>query len=493
MHIAFLNPQGNFDPADSHLTEHPDFGGQLVYVKEVALAMAGLGHRVDILTRRIRDPEWPEFSGDADFYPESPENPRILRLPCGGDAFLPKEELWPHLESWVDGILAAYGSALPDVTTAHYADGGYAGALIATRAGLPFTFTGHSLGAQKMDKLGIDPAKAAEIEARFHFSKRIAAERLSMTRASRIVVSTDQERREQYAHPLYLGAIDADHEDRFQVIPPGVNERIFTIEPQPHDASLHRRLEHALGKAAEDPFVVVSSRLDEKKNILGVVRAFAASAPLRQRARLALFLRGITDPAKEIGRLREGEQAVLAPILDTIDKAGLGARVSYVDVRSQADLAAAYRFFAARKSVFALPSLYEPFGLAPIEAAACGLACVATAHGGPSEIFADGSGLLVDPGDEESIARGLIGGLDRFETLSRAGRERVRARYTWTRTAEAYLELLKTVLREGPVPREPLPALDASGLIARHLAGHEPVEATDHERAGSPLRGQGQP
>ena len=30
MHIVFMNPQGNFDPKDSYLTEHPDFGGQLV-------------------------------------------------------------------------------------------------------------------------------------------------------------------------------------------------------------------------------------------------------------------------------------------------------------------------------------------------------------------------------------------------------------------------------------------------------------------------------
>lgn len=44
MRIAFLNPQGNFDPADSYWTEHPDFGGQLVYVKQVALAMGELGH-----------------------------------------------------------------------------------------------------------------------------------------------------------------------------------------------------------------------------------------------------------------------------------------------------------------------------------------------------------------------------------------------------------------------------------------------------------------
>ena len=68
MHIVFLNPQGNFDPADSYLTEHPDFGGQLVYVKELAQAMAQQGHKVDIVTRRIRDSSWPEFFADQDSY-----------------------------------------------------------------------------------------------------------------------------------------------------------------------------------------------------------------------------------------------------------------------------------------------------------------------------------------------------------------------------------------------------------------------------------------
>ena len=46
MHVAFVNPQGNFDPNDSYWTAHPDFGGQLVYVKELALAMGNLGHKV---------------------------------------------------------------------------------------------------------------------------------------------------------------------------------------------------------------------------------------------------------------------------------------------------------------------------------------------------------------------------------------------------------------------------------------------------------------
>ena len=81
MHIVFLNPQGNFDPADSYLTEHPDFGGQLVYVKELAQAIAQQGHKVDIVTRRIRDPSWPEFFADQDSYSICKEN---LRLPAEG-------------------------------------------------------------------------------------------------------------------------------------------------------------------------------------------------------------------------------------------------------------------------------------------------------------------------------------------------------------------------------------------------------------------------
>ena len=93
MHVAFLNPQGNFDPRDSYWTAHPDFGGQLVYVKELALAMGKLGHGVDIVTRQIVDPDRPEFAGETDAYPGH-ENVRILRIPCGPDRFSPKEELW---------------------------------------------------------------------------------------------------------------------------------------------------------------------------------------------------------------------------------------------------------------------------------------------------------------------------------------------------------------------------------------------------------------
>ncbi len=155
MHIVFMNPQGNFDPKDSYLTEHPDFGGQLVYVKELAQAMSKRGHKIDIVTRRIRDVSWPEFSADQDTYPGFEGSLRILRFSFGGNNFLNKEELWPHIPDLVNKMLQFYGENQPDFITSHYADGGYAAKIALELAGIPFSFTGHSLGAQKLDKLAV--------------------------------------------------------------------------------------------------------------------------------------------------------------------------------------------------------------------------------------------------------------------------------------------------------------------------------------------------
>ena len=464
MRIAFLNPQGNFDPEDSHLTEHPDFGGQLVYVKETALAMADLGHEADIITRRIRDDAWPEFGEDEGTYPGYEGRVRILRFPCGGDVFLAKEHLWPHMPEFVDRMLGFYGDSLPDFFTAHYGDGGYCAVLAEEKTGIGFTFTGHSLGAQKLDKLGTTLENMDAMEDRFRFSRRIAAERMSMRRAHRIITSTDQERREQYSHPLYAGAVDVDAPRTFRVQPPGVNTRIFTHEPQPGDDEVEAMLARKEGEGG-DPFVLVSSRLDEKKNILGVVQAFAQSKALRKKARLAICIRGIDDPFAEISSLSDAERGVLRPILDLIEGAGLKERTIFLNIGSQKALAATYRRMAARGSIFALTAFYEPFGLAPIEAAAAGLACAATKNGGPSEIFESDTGVLVDPFDADDIARGLLDALARQKELSVSAREMVLRKYTWRQTAEGYLAAIQDAPRGDNDVLHP----DASDLIKAYL------------------------
>ena len=475
MHVAFLNPQGNFDREDSYLTEHADFGGQLVYVKELSLALARSGVQVDIVTRQIDDPDWPGFSKQIDYYTECQDRLRILRIPFGGPRFLEKETLWPHIPEFVDNLLTFYGDERPDYLTAHYADGGYSAGLLQAKTGLGFTFTGHSLGAQKMDKLDIDSINNPELEKHFHFSRRIDAERLAMQRADTVVTSTRQERFEQYAHALYAGAIDPTDDSHFAMIPPGVNTDIFSDTIGAIDEETHRQLTQRVGDESQ-PYVLVSSRLDEKKNIIGVVKAYAESTDLRKRTRLALCVRGMEDPFNELQTLPEAEQAVLRPILETIDSAAMRHQVDFFNILSQQQLASTYRFFARRGSVFVLSSFYEPFGLAPIEAAACGLPVVATKNGGPSEIFANGSALLVDPEDPQDIATGILTALDHHARYAKMGKDRVLSRYTWSQTARDYMNTIEKNMQRPRRTNKDISPLDASARITAYL-----------EKTGAPL------
>lgn len=459
MHIAFLNPQGNFNPQDSYWTEHPDFGGQLVYVKELALAMAAQGHHVDILTRRIQDPAWPEFSAPIDTYPGQ-QNVRILRLPCGPDRFLPKEALWPYLAtSWVPEIVAFYEreGQLPDFCTAHYADGGLAGVLMKRACGCPFTFTGHSLGAQKMDKLGANPNNLAQLDERFQFKRRLAAERLSMDRADVIVTSTRQEREEQYGHRAYADIFTDRALSPFAVIPPGVNQRIFNPQETALDAVIQSRMDAALARdlATERrglACILASSRLDPKKNHLGLVAAYAADPELQACANLLLVVRGLPDPLHDYDRLGAAEADLMGAIIDILDQHELWGKVSGFSLESQLELAAAYRVLAQRGSVFCLTALYEPFGLAPLEAMSCGLPAVVTRNGGPSESMRTDTqefGVLVDPTSTLDIAKGLkrlLTSRATWRTLRDAGLQRVQDRYTWDRTAAGYLARMDQVL-----------------------------------------------
>jgi sucrose-phosphate synthase len=483
MHCAFINPQGNFDPTDSHWTAHPDFGGQLVYVKQLALAMGALGHQVDIVTRQIVDPAWPEFAAATDGYPGHP-NVRIVRIPCGPPTFLPKEELWPALGSeFVPRLLARYAreGVTLDAITAHYGDGGLCAALIGERAGVKYSFTAHSLGAQKMDKLKVNRRNLADLDARYHFTQRVFAERISMNRSAVNVTSTSQERYSQYTHNAYRGAIDPTDDARFAVVPPGVAMEIFDRSARyAAEDEVHQHVRDCLERDLRPerlnlPCIVASSRLDPKKNHIALLEAFAGSPMLRETANLVVITSDLDDPLKEYRQAGTTEQGVLSALMEVIERQHLHGEVSMFALRNQGQLAAGYRYFAGLRSVFSLTALYEPFGLAPLEAMAAGLPAVVTKFGGPSESLREGDqefGILVDPNNPTEISTGLFlltGNQARWQRFADAGYNRVLSHYTWQRTAEGYLAALSGERRGLDRPTEEL----------RAAAGTETHEAVE--------------
>ncbi len=459
--ITFFNPQGNFDPEDSYWTEHPDFGGQLVYVKEIAIALAKeFSLDVDIITREIRDPDWPEFSGRIDSYPVS-DRVRIIRIPFGGSRFLAKEQLWPHLKEYVEGIEEFYQEEdrRPDFVTTHYADGGLAGALYREKTGIPFSFTGHSLGAQKMDKLNVNPDNLDAMLERFKFHCRLAAERVSMANSSTIFVSTSQERDEQYNHRAYRQAILDDFETKFALAPPGVNTDIFNPDRGPADKKIQEKIREMFtrdltAERQDLPAIIAASRLDSKKNHRGLVKAFAYNRKLQEKANLVITLRGIENPFEDYSQAGPEEQEILDEIMEIISEHNLKGKVSLFSLASQQELASCYRILAERRSAFALTAFYEPFGLAPIEAMASGLPVAATCNGGPAEILREQNekyGVLIDPEDPGDIARGLLEIFSQkgnWEKYHQAGLKRVRTSYTWEATAGRYWERIADILED---------------------------------------------
>ena len=115
-----------------------------------------------------------------------------------------------------------------------------------------------------------------------------------------------------------------------------------------------------------------------------------------------------------------------------------------------------------------MTAFYEPFGLAPIEAAACGLAVVATKNGGPSEIFEDGSGILIDPFDNKDIAEGFLKGVREYKYCAALGKQRVKAKYTWEKTAGAYLAVIEKGTQQLQDQAVLIPELNARDRILNY-------------------------
>jgi len=118
------------------------------------------------------------------------------------------------------------------------------------------------------------------------------------------------------------------------------------------------------------------------------------------------------------------------------DRLGVRARLRLAGQVSRDAMPALLR----SADVVACVPWYEPFGIVPLEAMACGVPVVASAVGGLIDTVVDGvTGVLVPPRDPSALARALhalLADEARREAYGLAGLDRVEVRYTWSRVAE---------------------------------------------------------
>lgn len=442
LYIVLISLHGLVRGHDLELGRDADTGGQVLYVVELARALAAHPDvaRVDLLTRQVFDPK---VSSDyAQPLERLTDKASIVRLACGPRRYLRKEVLWPYLDCFADQALQHVRRVdrVPDVVHGHYADAGYAGARIAGPLGVPLLFTGHSLGRVKRARLLAQGAQEEAIESQYNMSRRIEAEESTLDAAARVVASTRQEIEEQYQ--LY----DNYQPRRMLMIPPGVNlERFHPPHRREPDPPIAAELARFL-RAPRKPMILALSRPDERKNLSTLVRAYAEHAPLRDKANLVI----VAGNRDDIEDMERGPRDVLNELLRLIDRYDLYGKVAYPKHHGAADVPDLYRLTARTRGVFVNPALTEPFGLALIEAAASGAPLVATNDGGPREIIAMcRNGQLIDPLDAPHLGEVLYAVLSNRKQLRRWSRNGVRGAhryYSWESHVQKYLHHVHKLL-----------------------------------------------
>lgn len=214
-------------------------------------------------------------------------------------------------------------------------------------------------------------------------------------------------------------------EERIVVTHLGVDQSFFqSVNPSETSPILQR-----FGIPSGRPLVLYVGGIDQRKNISGLLRSFEILRRICQERRFPmpiLFMAGNIHTDAQFPKLERLKKELK-----------LEEDVLHPGFVSDADLRRLYSL----SSVFFFPSLYEGFGLPPLEAMAAGAPVVSSGTSSMPEVLGDAA-ILVDPNDHETAARELFSVLQNSE-LSASLRERGRkqaARFSWTATGEQTLK-----------------------------------------------------
>ncbi|WP_406816689.1 glycosyltransferase [Mycobacterium sp. M23085] len=382
-----------------------DAGGQNVHVAELSSALARRGHDVVVYTRRD-DPQLPDCVETTDGY-------AVVHVPAGPARVRPKDQLLQYMYGFAHFLDDRWLSGAPDVAHAHFWMSGVATQRAARAHAIPTVQTFHALGLTKKLHQGTDdtsPGCRIQVEA-------------EIARAADWVAATSTD---EVFELVRMGR----SRSRTSVVPCGVDTDAFA--PCGPVAVRGRR-----------PRIVSVGRLVARKGFDTLIRAL----PRIPGAELVIVG---GPPARDLDKDEQAQRLKALAI-----ELGVGDRVCLRGGVTRAEMPALLR----SADVVACTPWYEPFGIVPLEAMACGVPVVATAVGGIRDTVVDGvTGRLVPPKDPDALAYAIatvICDRRRGRTMGEAGRERARVRYTWDRVAadtERIYEKVSPALREVSTP-----------------------------------------
>jgi D-inositol-3-phosphate glycosyltransferase len=393
-----------------------DAGGQNVHVAALSEALAKRGHHVTVYTRR-----------DATGLPSRVRVGHrfdVVHVDAGPACHVPKDELLPYMGELADGVARDWGQRPPDVVHGHFWMSGLAALDAARRpdAGyrVPVIQTFHALGTVKRRHQGAEDTSPQE--------RRWLEPGVGRS-ADRIIATCSDEVFELKAMGITTGKVS--------IAPCGVDLGFFSADgPIAARKRRHR--------------ILSVGRLVPRKGVDLVIRALP-------------YLRGagfddvellIVGGGGDSGALHADPE--VRRLLDLAAELGVSDQVSLQGQVSRGEMPGIFR---SADAVVCAP-WYEPFGIVPLEAMACGVPVVAAAVGGLRDTVVDhATGLHVPPRDPEAIASALtllLGNPSLRAELGNAGQQRARTRYSWDRVAAETEKAYQLAVAEAPAGVVPM-------------------------------------
>jgi len=375
-------------------------GGMNVYVRELGKELGRRGLEVDIFTR--------SQNPITTFTHNLSESVRIIHLPAGPLRPYDKNQIYQHLPEFVENVRRFQLQDAPnrsyDIVHGHYWLSGWAGLMLRKKWRVPVVQMFHTLAHLKNDIARTEderePLFRAEREAEI------------IQHVDRVVAATPVEKAQ--LHWRY----GADPE-KIETIPCGVDLKLF----RPLDRAEARATVNSLvpGLRARQVVLLVG-RIEPIKGVDVLIEAIklwretrlAAGLPAGPDELQVMVVGGGTangDVTTRSGRslspqgeTRPAENPEARILRARVHELGLDEQILFVPSQSQEQMPLFYN----AADVVAMPSRYESFGLAALEAQACGTPVVASRVGGLPFAVQDGcSGFLVEQGQPQELAGAL--------------------------------------------------------------------------------------
>jgi glycosyltransferase involved in cell wall biosynthesis len=372
-----------------------DAGGQNVHVAALAAELGRLGCRVRVYSRR----DGPAAERCVGFAP----NVEVEHLDAGPARPIPKDHLFRHMPAFASCLRRRWQAQPPDIVHAHFWMSGWAA--VASGVQRPVVQTFHALGAVKQRHQRSEDTSPPQ-------RQWVEAELVQCT--DRVIATCSDEVRE-------LVALGADPE-RVSVVPCGVSMSRFHPDGPalPRYGAPHR--------------IVVVSRLAPRKGIDDVIAA------LVHLPETELVIAG----GPSLDRLAADPEA--SRLRAVAEDCGVASRVLFLGGVPHDQVPEVIR---SADVVVSVP-WYEPFGIVPIEAMACGVPVVGSAVGGLLDTVLYGrTGYLVPPRHPRALADAvaqLLGNPSLRTHMGQEGVARVRQHFTWTQVAASTLDVYEHVL-----------------------------------------------